>query len=206
MAKAKNLVGKKFGRLTVIERAENDKYKNACWLCQCECGNKKIIKGVNLVRGFTKSCGCLHKEKFRHVTHNLTNTRIFTIWMGIKKRCCNKKSSNYNLYGGRGITYCKEWEQFESFYNWAINNGYKDNLSIDRIDVNGNYEPNNCRWVDMKTQQNNTRRNHYITYKNETKTATEWAEFLGVGYWGFIHRINRGWNIDRIFNQPYRKS
>ena len=196
MGKLINLIGKKFGTLLVIEYKNNSK-----WLCKCDCGNKKIIRGDSLKQGLTKSCGCLHKNiatktcKDNFLKHGLAKTRIYNIYHNMKQRCQDK---NNKYYGKRGIRFCNEWDSFENFYNWALNNGYKDNLTIDRIDVNGDYEPSNCRWVTPKTQANNTRKNHYITYNNETHTMTEWAEIKNIKVSTLSMRLNHyKWDIKK---------
>ena len=160
MTRIINLIGQKYGRLTVIERYKNSKNNRVQWKCKCDCGNYKIVTSSDLRSNKIKSCGCLRKEKAiilgknTNLKHNMTHTRIYRIWISMRNRCYYKKNIAYKNYGKRGIKVCKEWkDDFMNFYNWAINNGYKDDLTIDRIDVNGNYEPNNCRWVDMKQQQ-----------------------------------------------------
>lgn len=183
MSRLQNLIGQKFNRLTVISRAENTKSGMTCWLCQCDCGKQKIVAGKHLKSGRIKSCGCYNHDSLvkRNTTHGLTNTRLFRIWGNMKDRCYNPNKSNYPYYGGRGIQICQEWlDNFENFYVWAINNGYQRNLSIDRINGNGNYEPSNCRWVTQKEQNNNRRDNKLITFKNETHTIPEWAEKLKI--------------------------
>ena len=154
-----DLHGMRYGRLQVIEIA-GKKGCETTWLCKCDCGNETVVMGGNLRSGKTKSCGCFHDEssKKRFVKHNLTGTRLNRIWKNMKTRCSNPNSNNYQYYGERGITICEEWKNsFESFMEWALANGYREDLTIDRIDVNENYEPNNCRWVTMTVQNNNRR-------------------------------------------------
>ena len=204
MSQFQDLTRQKFGRLTVIKRVEN-KNKQTYWLCRCECGNEKEVNAGNLKSGNVRSCGCLRHETV--TKHGLRNTRLNQIWRGIKKRCYNSRSYSYYLYGGRGITMCDEWRNdFLLFYNWAINNGYSDSLSIDRIDVNGNYEPNNCRWATAKEQANNMRVNRLLTYKGQTYTMSEWCNILNMKYVTLFGRLQRGWSIEKAFITPIRKS
>jgi hypothetical protein len=204
MRKLIDLKGKKFGRLTVIKRVEN-RGNDIYWLCKCDCGNTKTIFGGSLKRGLTKSCGCLAKEiRAKAITkHGMAKARLDNIFYGMKARCYNVKEPAYKWYGARGIKICKEWlDDKKTFFEWAMLNGYKDNLTIDRIDVNGNYEPSNCRWITNNKQCRNRRSNHLITYKNETLTLKEWSEKLGFSYSALCSRIKRGWSIEKTFTTP----
>ena len=211
MTKNKNLINQKFGKLTVIEfnaKITKNKRTRQYWLCKCECGNYKIIEQDHLISGHTRSCGCLKKEIIRNKIHKhgLTNTRLFRIWTNIKTRCYNKKLKCYKNYGGRGIAVCNEWlKDFKAFYNWAINNGYSDDLTIDRINVNGHYEPNNCRWIDIKTQQRNRANNYFIKYNGEEHCITEWGRILGINYGTILYRIKKlKWSIQKAFTEPVK--
>lgn len=172
-------------RLTVIKRVDDyirpDGYHTSQWLCECSCKNHNhiITTGEAIRSGHTLSCGCLNKERAssalikRRTTHGESDTRLFQIWQGIHKRCENKNAYNYYLYGARGISVCEEWSKYLPFAKWARENGYTDELTIERKNVNGDYDPNNCTWATNKEQQNNKRNNHYITYNNETHTISE---------------------------------
>lgn len=160
----KDISSQKFGRLTVIERSGVDKSRSVIWLCKCDCGNYIKVKGTELRRGRTTSCGCYRVERVieARTKHGKTDTRLYNIWQAMKDRCYNKHNAKYKNYGSRGIVVCNEWkDDFEAFYNWAINNNYRDDLTIDRINNDGNYEPNNCRWADYTTQNNNRRNNKH---------------------------------------------
>lgn len=160
MSKINDLTGKKFGRLKVVRYYGSNKNGRALWLCQCECGNTKVIVGNSLINKATISCGCYNKEHSKniHTKHNMSYSKIYKVWNGMKTRCYNKNFLYYCNYGGRGIKICDEWKNdFSKFYEWAINNGYKEGLTIDRINNDGNYEPNNCRWVTRAEQNRNKR-------------------------------------------------
>jgi len=182
----KDLTNKKFGMLTVLEldRKKTEEIGRACWICSCKCGNIKTIRGDSISK--KQDCGCIaKKEKAKRLTkHGMNGTRIHRIWLGVIQRCYIKSASGYKNYGGRGIQVCNEWlnkkNGFINFYNWATNNGYNDKLTIDRKDVNGNYEPNNCRWATMKEQENNKRNTRYVTIDNKTHSLSEWSEITGL--------------------------
>lgn len=208
MGKLKDLTNQKFGRLTVICRCEDyisPKGKTCVrWLCECDCGNKIKVTTNGLKKG-TKSCGCLKKETTtkKNLTHNLSKTRVYHIWQDIKKRCNNINCQSFKRYGERGITICQEWlDDFKMFYNWAIENGYDDDLTIDRIDVNGNYEPSNCRWVNKIVQANNKRNNQYVIYNNEAHTIAEWAKIYNINYKLLFSRLKKGWDIEKALTMP----
>jgi hypothetical protein len=188
-----DLTGQKFGRLTVIKLDHIE--RKSYWLCKCDCGKETISTSGDLKSGHKKSCGCLHDELSsirltkRNLTHGESNTRLYKIWTDIKKRCYRETFWAYSRYGGRGITLCQEWHDYPTFRDWCMSNGYAENLTIDRINNDGNYEPNNCRWVDRKTQSNNKSNVRTITYNGETKTIAQWAETLGINYQTLYNRI-----------------
>lgn len=191
--------GERFGRLVVINEAEPYN-RHRYFLCKCDCGNEKSIPMDNLRRGKAKSCGCYALDKSS--THRETHTRLYHIWKTMKQRCYYEKHINFRDYGGRGISVCEDWHQFESFRGWSLSNGYNDFLSIDRINVDGNYEPSNCRWATMKQQQNNRRSNSLITYNGETKTIQEWSELLGIKKTTLRYRLKfSNWDIKKVFTQ-----
>lgn len=189
MSKLIDLTGQRFGRLTVIERTITSKSGRAKWLCQCDCGKSTTTTGTNLRTGVTKSCGCYMIEcettRIKEIctTHGKSHTRLYRTWKNMKQRCYNPNNTYYHRYGGRGITICAEWKQdFKAFYDWAIANGYQDNLSIDRIDNEKGYSPDNCRWVTRKVQERNKSRNRLVELNSKTKTLAEWCEIYAVDY------------------------
>jgi hypothetical protein len=208
MPKKIDLTGKKFYKLTVLKEVDRGKKRDRQWECVCDCGNICIVQGNNLKSGHTKSCGCHNREMAskRLSTHGQSKTKLHKIWYGMKNRCFNPNNHIYDKYGGRGITVCEEWKEFEPFRDWALANGYAEGLTIDRIDVNGNYEPSNCRWATMKEQQNNRRNNRYLTYNGETHTMAEWAEIKGLSEQTLAKRLNKhGWSVERALTTPTQK-
>lgn len=244
-----DLTGKKFGKLTVLNFYDVDKYGQSEWLCECECGNKIVAKMGNLRRGHTTSCGCRKYERFSedltgkqfgrltvlgfdhmgskgraywcckcqcgevitvrqdelksdHTTscgcyaidvkrerctkHGLSNEKLYSVWRGMRHRC---NSANYKRYGGRGISVCDEWNNFKMFYDWAVDNGYKPGLTIDRINNDGDYRPENCRWADDITQANNKCTNRRVEYNGIVHTVSEWARIFGVNRESLSYRI-----------------
>ena len=197
-----DLTGKRFGKLVVLERVEDHissgGYRYPKWKCVCDCGNEVDVISKRLKSNTTKSCGCYRREVaslLEHETHgdsaNPEYKNLYNVWRGMRRRCTTPTHKSYHHYGGRGIVICKEWDEYENFKVWALNNGYRSGLSIDRINVDGDYEPSNCRWVTQKEQNNNRRNNHYVTYQGRTQTATEWAEELGIESGEFLRELNR---------------
>lgn len=189
MSKAKELSGERFGKLIAIERSGSDKKGNALWICQCDCENLTISRTYKLTSGEKNSCGCLQKELISKTAkiHGLYGTRIHTIWRHMKERCDVETCADYKNYGGRGIRYCEEWKDLLNFKN------YSSELTLDRIDVNGNYEPRNCRWASHKIQANNTRVNRVIEISGVKKTMTEWSDETGVKVGTIWWRIENGY-------------
>lgn len=193
-----SVIGERFGRLVAIgvEKPEPQR-KGRKVICRCDCGNEKAINYGSLKSGRTKSCGCLRKETARitankNIKHGKTNTRLYTIWGSMLKRCRNENDPAYPRYGGRGIAVCLEWCDFENFQAWAIENGYSENLTLDRKDTNGDYCPENCRWTTPKVQSNNKRNNHNLTIFGETHTVAEWSEISGTKRVTIHARLRRG--------------
>lgn len=204
MGRKIDMLGKRFGRLVVIEEAPSRNNK-AMWVCKCECGNiTHPVGGGDLRSGKVSSCGCLHNELLSATMkkHGQKNTRLYRIWQNMKNRCRNSNVPCFDVYGGRGIKVCKEWdEDFMSFYNWAMDNGYNDNLTIDRIDVNGDYCPENCKWSTTKEQSNNLRKNVIVEINGEKHTLAEWSQISGIKYFTIYQRYLRGWSGSHLLDQ-----
>lgn len=198
---AYDLCGKRFGRLTVIERAPNKvNRRNSFWKCQCDCGRSTVVIGTNLVLGRTHSCGCLNSEIIAQRNRDKAdgkyrNPRLYNIYYGMRTRCYNSEDGGYHRYGERGIRVCDEWlNDYFAFQEWALSHGYQDGLTLDRIDFNGDYEPNNCRWATAKMQANNRRTNVYLSAHGETHTVSEWSQITGISMAAIYGRLRNGWS------------
>lgn len=198
-----DITGQKFNKLTVISKIENSFSKKARWLCKCDCGNYAEVSGDNLRNGSVKSCGCLIAEKNKaRATHRKSNTRLYNVWRNMKARCYCKTNPRYKDYGARGICVYNEWKTFEKFYEWALLNGYNENLTIDRINVNGNYEPSNCRWIPLSKQAYNKRDSLIFDINGEQKCLAEICKEYNVKYTTIYRRITIGkMNIQEALNK-----
>lgn len=196
-----SLTGKTFGRWTVIKRGGYSKDKRILWECRCNCGTEKLVVGYDLRHLKSKSCGCLKTDYF--TIHGLSRTRVYGAWNKMKGRCEYNSNPSYKDYGGRGIKVCERWHSFENFF---ADMGHPPlELTLDRIDNNGDYEPDNCRWATRKVQQNNNRQNRKIKFNGMTKTIAEWAQVRGIKAPTIGHRIKRGWNPEKALMTPTGK-
>ena len=200
LSKLIDLTGKRYGHLTVVKKCESSKSVRVRWTCICDCGKTTTVLGENLKRGNTKSCGCIRNK------HLMSYSKLYGVWRGMIERCENKNRPFYHRYGGRGISVCQEWRKdFTAFMKWSIENGYSDGLTIDRIDNDGDYSPNNCRWATMKTQRNNASTNINLTYNGRTMNVTQWAEELKVSRATLYSRIRKGWSDEETLSIPVTK-
>lgn len=192
-----NLVGMKFGRWTVAARG------GSRWDCICNCGEKRSITTGDLRSGASRSCGCLRRDFPGHTIHGKSGTKEYNAWAGIKKRCQNKRASNYKYYGGRGITICRRWDSFELFFA-DMGIAPSPQHSIDRIDCDGNYEPNNCRWATIEQQLSNRRDCHFVVYRGQRMTVSEAVRLAGniVAAAHASGRIRGGWPVDAAVEKP----
>lgn len=198
--RAKNeRTGLRYGRL--IARADVGRSKNGdvLWECECDCGNIVTVSSSNLGTGNTLSCGCLQQERLKASTtkHGKTRTHVYVVWMNMRRRCSDPKSKSYLNYGARGIKVCERWQSFENFY--ADMGDPEAGHTIDRIDVNGDYEPANCRWATSGEQSRNRRNNHTVTFEGRTLTLIEWSEVLSIPYYTLHARFRRNWSVERAF-------
>lgn len=203
MSNFEDLTGKTYNMLTVIKRLPNNSSGATVWECQCECGRITKVRSSNLKNGNVKSCGCL-KHRSTSTTHNKSNTKLYGIWNAMKQRCYNPNYHAYKNYGGRGIIICDDWvNSFNNFYNWAINNGYQEGLSIERINVDDNYYPNNCTWITLAQQAQNRRSCHMFCYNNKKQNLTQWCNELGLDYKLVHNRIFKlNWSFERAISEP----
>lgn len=212
MGKLIDITGQRFGRLVVLEFAYKTKRRQSFWKCQCDCGNTTYVYGGHLKTGHTTSCGCRLneiKENIKNLNYKngLSTSRIHNVYCDMVNRCKNENVSSYKYYGKKGINVCSEWlgeNGFDNFYQWSISNGYKEEIengrnkwTIDRIDSNKDYSPENCRWVDIYTQANNKSTNVFLTYNGKTQTATQWSKEVGISSYTILHRKKRGWSDEK---------
>lgn len=198
----KDITGKKFNLLTAIRFAYSKRqpcgHLRQYWLFKCDCGKEKIIDKINVTSGQQKSCGCQSIK----LKHGLTNTRLHKIWVGMKSRCYDKNKKCYPNYGGKGIKVCDLWKNdFMSFYKWANENGYKEGLTIDRINSSGDYCPENCRWVTRTEQNRNTKKNIMVTYRGETLCLREMARKYNIHWATASYRLKKGKTLDEVFRK-----
>lgn len=204
----KDVIGKTYGKLTVLGFAsKRDKTGHKYFLCRCECGKEKVIAANHVRSGLSRSCGCgvVKATIQRNTTHGGTGTRLFNIWAGMRRRCLNPNYKAFKYYGGRGIRLAPEWDNFETFKEWSLKNGYEENLTIDRIDINGNYSPSNCRWVTLAEQARNKSDNRRITINGVTKLITEWCKEAPVSTTQVYYRLKHGWTIEEALFTPDKR-
>lgn len=192
----RDLTGQRFERWVVLRRAPN-RGKAVMWECQCDCGTVRIVQGTSLKSGASTNCGCGRIENHRR-THGLTHHPLYRVWQRMKGCTSSPTHQDYHHYGARGITVCDEWaNNFKSFYTWAMEHGWKSGLEIDRVDTNGNYCPENCRFTDRSGQMRNTRRTRMLTYNGKTQSVAAWAEETGIRSGTIYTRLNAGWSVEK---------
>lgn len=198
------MIGNKFGRLTVIANSSRPRYL----VCRCDCGTEKEIRDDHLKNNLSKSCGCLIRDVLLErnallAKHGMYLTPTYKSWKSMRTRCLNQNSEQFHRYGGRGITVCKEWDNFENFL--ADMGERPSGTTLDRIDSNGHYEPGNCRWATMKVQENNKRNNVTMTFNGKTLTVAQWADETGIGYQTIRARMKMGWTPEDVLTLPVSK-
>lgn len=201
-----NLIGKKINYLTVKGHTYNAKGRFE-WICECDCGKIVHVDEHDLKNGHTKSCGCYWSKAIKKacIKHNMSNSKIYYVYKTMKQRCYNPSSHNYKNYGARGIKVYPEWlgdNGFINFLNWSIANNYKEGLTIERIDVNKDYSPENCKWIPLREQFYNKTDTRYILYKGESKSLAKWCNELNLSYKKVASRLNRGWSSEKAFETP----
>jgi hypothetical protein len=198
MAVGKDITGLRCGKLVAVEVVGRS--KGFMWRCRCDCGGETILRTNTFLSGRRRGCGCLRGHNYRH---GCKPHRLWKTWRGIKQRCNVPAHPSYSNYGKRGISVCAAWQTYEPFRDWALANGWRPGLQINRINNDGNYEPSNCDFVTPKQNSNNRRGNLLLTWKDRTLTAPQWADELGVSVHAIRHRHRKGWPVERIFTQPF---
>ena len=207
MSKLIDITGKKYNMLTVVKRVENGSNGQVRWECICDCGNTTIVKGGNLKNGAVKSCGCLLHKTPHNKTHGESNTSLYRMWKGMIYRCHNEKNQAYKFYGARGISVCDSWHDYETFKKWVEETKPDDDYTIERLDVNDNYCPQNCIWIPMEEQANNRRSNVNIEYNGETHNLMQWCKLLNLNYKNVHNRIYKlGWSFEKAISTDIDKS
>lgn len=202
-----NLTGQRFGKL-ICKKDIGRMSGRVVWLCLCDCGKESKVVSSNLLRGHISSCGCSRNDNPAGTTHGLSmnadkrKTRLYSVWIQMRQRCLNSKNKSYHRYGGRGISVCKEWDDYAAFHLWAMANGYHNDLTIERINNNGNYEPDNCKWATHKEQGQNSSRNRLITFCGNTRTLGQWADLIGMHHDALRERLDNGWSVEKALTTP----
>lgn len=211
MPKRIDLTGQTINGLKVIRRADKKDGKNAYWEFTCPlCGETGTTSTYNIKNGKVQSCGCLVRKngskffKKYNTTHGESRTRLYTCWHNMIDRTTNTKNKAYKQYGARGITVCEEWKDYLKFKEWAIKNGYSEELTLERIDNNRGYGPDNCKWADWDTQNNNKQQSRKISYNGEIKTIDQWAKQFNINRSTLTHRLNKGWTLKKAIETPIK--
>ena len=211
MGKVINYDGMRINKFIVVKRDHKDKNGHYVFLCKCDCGKDFFVSSGNIRRNL--SCGCESRRitSERRFVHGESHSRLYRVWYAMKGRCYNPHDDAYKDYGGRGIKMCDEWMTYTGFRKWALDNGYDEKAerrmcTLDRIDFNGNYEPSNCRWVDMRVQSNNKRSNRLVTLNGETHNIAEWSKIVGIKSQTIIRRLNKGWSNEDALTLPLQRN
>lgn len=200
-----NREGEKHNRLTIGKYAGQNKFGKSIWECTCECGNVIVVTGTTVINGHTKSCGCFSREKQHAIRHGDTKARMYGIWESMRARCFSPNVSSYKWYGARGIKVCDEWNSsYDTFKKWCLENGYANDLTIDRIDNDGDYEPGNCRWTTLSEQMFNTRRSVRIELEGKILNLKQLSEICGIEVYLLRQRAKKGWTGEKL-TQPLLK-
>jgi hypothetical protein len=198
-----DLTAKRYNRWTVLGFSHTDKHRTQFWNCICECGKQKVVNAAHIKTGRSRSCGCLQKETISKLKkHGQYGTKLYGVWAGMKQRCQNPKAHEYENYGGRGITVCTNWQTAKPFLDWALANGYREGLQLDRINTDKGYSPENCRFVTPAENECNRKNNVFLTVGNETKTISEWSRIVGCKKDLIYSRIKLGWDAKKAIFKP----